>query len=187
MMLNASCAPFMGLVSIGAWMTASGANSLLSSSARAPASMATRKGCFGMASTPLLGSGGIVPHIGGKLPGIERNQPVSEDLERRIRTVGDCTLQEQTVVVVDQQFQTLDLVSFDRTLPAQEGGFVVEPCLEDIFAGIIPAVSRIRECDRNKLAANDRFDQHGAVHHHIFSKDGGRLLGCWQSCLAKLA
>src|SRR6516164_5956293 len=54
-MFTTSRTPFTALVSIGAWITTSVANSLLKFSSLAPASMATRNGCFDMAYAPLTG------------------------------------------------------------------------------------------------------------------------------------
>src|SRR5262245_25982966 len=51
-MFTTSRTPFTALVSIGAWITTSVANSLLKFSSLAPASMATRNGCFDMAYAP---------------------------------------------------------------------------------------------------------------------------------------
>src|SRR5262252_8872934 len=77
-MFTTSRKPFTGLVSIGAWIATSGANTLLKLSWLAPASMAMRNGCLDMSvllawrrqltSTELRqmqqSSGDLVPHVG---------------------------------------------------------------------------------------------------------------------------
>src|SRR5215468_4069193 len=76
-MFTTSRKPLTGLVSIGAWIATSGANTLLKLSWLAPASMAMRKGCLDMsvllawrrqlASTESRqlqqSSGDVVPHV----------------------------------------------------------------------------------------------------------------------------
>src|SRR5262249_18306093 len=130
-MFTTSRKPLTGLVSIGAWIATSGANSLLKLSWLAPASMAMRKGCLDMsvllawrrqlASTELRqmqrSSGDVVPHVGQQSSGVQRDQFVSEDLEGRERAIGDRAFRQQAVVIVGQQLHALYLVS----LPAQQG------------------------------------------------------------------
>src|SRR5262249_8214318 len=122
-------------------MTASGANSLLRSCLFAPASMATRNGCFDINLTPIVrsASAGVVPHVGRQSSSVQRDQSVPEDLERWKRPGGDGALKQQAAVVVRQQFQAFDLVALDRALPAQQGRAIIDLAFEDVLARVIPA------------------------------------------------
>src|SRR5215469_7510946 len=143
-------APVTGFVSIGAWIVTSGTKSLASSCRLAPDSMARRKGCRDMACFPSSGvswSGLVVPHFGRQLPGVQRDQPIPEDLERREGAIGDGAFDEQPVLVVGEQFQAFDLVPFDSALPTKQSPAVVDLGLEEVPAWIVAAMGRVRNGD----------------------------------------
>src|SRR5271168_1721075 len=97
MMFSTSGAPCTGLVSIGALITTSFANSLPKSSLLASVSMATRNGCFAIAcprllpgALPVAGSSGVRCRgdrqcdVGRHAPPIPRPDPF-QDHEERLR------------------------------------------------------------------------------------------------------
>src|SRR5215470_1617641 len=92
--------PTMGFVSIGAQSTTVGENSLANVSGLAPVSIATRNGWFVIRCSFLNLRSACDRCSGGRAI-----EPVSEDLDRRERPIGDRALQQQTVLVVGQQFQ----------------------------------------------------------------------------------
>src|SRR6267142_2184787 len=63
----------------------------------------------------------IVPQVVRQLAGAQSHQPISQYFESRKRPVCDRALQQQSVLVVGQELQALELVSFDRALPSEEG------------------------------------------------------------------
>src|SRR5437867_10804202 len=63
----------------------------------------------------------IVPQVVRQLAGAQSHQPISQYFESRKRPVCDRALQQQSVLVVGQELQGLELVSFDRALPSEEG------------------------------------------------------------------
>jgi len=58
-------------------------------------------------------------------------------------------------LVVGQELQALELVSFDRALPSEEGIF------EDVRAGIVATLRRHRNHDRDELSAHECFIRSG--------------------------
>src|SRR5215831_18033237 len=97
----------------------------------------------------------------GSLPPFNAMSLSLKDLEGGERAIGDCTFQQQAVLVIGQQLQALDLMALDRTLPAQESRSVIELALENVFARIISAAGRIRDRDCHQLTADDWFDENG--------------------------
>src|SRR5262245_40699773 len=84
----------------------------------------------------------VIPYVVRHLAGVQSDQPISEYLEGRKRPVCDCALQQQSVLVVGQELQALDLVSFDRALPSEKGRASVDLAFEDVLAGIVAALGR---------------------------------------------
>src|SRR6266850_3605047 len=82
----------------------------------------------------------IIPHVVRQFAGVQSDQPISEYLESRKRPVCDCALQQQSVLVVGQELQALDLVSFDGALPSEKGRASVDLAFEDVLAGIVAAL-----------------------------------------------
>src|SRR5882762_8716590 len=60
----------------------------------------------------------IVPQVVRQLADAQSHQPISQYFESRKRPVCDRALQQQSVLVVGQELQALELVSFDRALPS---------------------------------------------------------------------
>src|SRR5438309_10497827 len=63
----------------------------------------------------------IVPQVVRQLAGAQSHQPISQYYESRKRPVCDRATQQQSVRVVGQELQALELVSFDRALPSEKG------------------------------------------------------------------
>src|SRR6266850_6094237 len=82
----------------------------------------------------------IIPHVVRHLVGVHSDQPISQYLESRKRPVCDCALHQQAVLVVGQELQALDLVSFDGALPSEKGRASVDLAFEDVLAGIVAAL-----------------------------------------------
>src|SRR5215472_3967564 len=100
-------------------------------------------------------SGLVVPHVRWQPSGVERDQAVPEDLQRREGAIGDGAFNKQSLLIVGEQFHALNLVSLDRALPTQQRRAVVDLGLEDVLAWIVAAVRRIRDRDRHQFAPDD--------------------------------
>src|SRR5262245_35384266 len=71
----------------------------------------------------------VIPYVVRHLAGVQSDQPISEYLEGRKRPVCDCALQQQSVLVVGQELQALDLVVLRRCLAIGERSCERRSCL----------------------------------------------------------
>src|SRR6266852_9607780 len=84
----------------------------------------------------------IIPHVVRQPAGVQSDQPISEYLESRIRPVCDCSLEQQSALVVGQELQALDIVPLDGALPSEKGRASVDLAFEEVLDGIVAALCR---------------------------------------------
>src|SRR5256885_7023311 len=119
----------------------------------------------------------VLPNIGRQFVLERCIHGVAEQFQRRIRPQGNSALHYQSLLVVHDDLQALELVALDGPLPTQEGGTVIE--LE--LGCIGTAATRRARLGKNRRDGStplDRPYQDRAVEYDVFGKQRADLGGC---------